>query len=220
MDVGDDEAVSEGFDCVLQGAGRIDALVVGAGFGLAGPVELTTIDEAKAQFETNFFGAVRCVKAALPPMRHNGGGKIILVSSIGGVIGIPFQAFYSASKFALEGYGESLAYEVAPFGIHVTMIEPGNIKTDFTGVRKFVASNPKDNPYAATAAHAISLMERDEQRGAPAMDVARAIEKTLGAKRPKRRFSVGKPGERIGIPAKRLLSHRLFEMGAKSSLGV
>ena len=83
--------------------------------------------EAKEQIETNFWGAVRVVQHALPVMRGQGHGRIVLISSIGGIIGIPFQAFYSASKFAMEGYGEALAYEVAPFGIEVTLVEPGNV---------------------------------------------------------------------------------------------
>ena len=117
---------------VLEREGRIDALVAAAGWGVAGAAEYTSIAEAKAQFETNFWGCVRAVQAVLPHMRHQQRGRIVLISSIGGVIGIPFQAFYSASKFALEGFAEALAYEVAPFGVQVTLVQPGNIATDFT----------------------------------------------------------------------------------------
>ena len=87
--------------------------------------EQSSIEDAMAQLNTNFWGAVRVVNAALPGLRERGGGHIVLMSSIGGILGIPYQAFYSASKFALEGYAESLAYEVAPFNIHVTLVEPG-----------------------------------------------------------------------------------------------
>jgi len=161
---------------------------------------------------------VRVVQAALPSMRARGGGRVVLVSSIGGLIGIPFQAFYSASKFALEGYGESLAYEVEPFGIHVTLVEPGNIKTEFTAARRDV--EPSDDTYRAAVHKAVSLMERDEQNGAPPQSVAAAIDKVLNAARPPRRISVGKAGERVGIAAKRLLPYRVFERAAKGSLGV
>ena len=117
MDVDDDTSVQAGVAGLLAEHGHIDALVAAAGWGVAGAVEDTTIAEAKAQFETNFWGCVRVVQAVLPQMRARRGGRIVLLSSLGGVIGIPFQAYYSASKFALEGFAESLAYEVAPFGV-------------------------------------------------------------------------------------------------------
>jgi len=143
----------------------------------------------------------------------------VLISSIGGLIALPFQAFYSASKFALEGYAEALAYEVEPLGIGVTLVEPGNIKTDFTAARHSVPSEA-GGAYAAAAEKAITLMERDEANGAPPDAVAAVVERVLSAKRPRRRVSVGKVGERVGIPAKRLLPHRIFEKAAASSLGV
>ncbi len=182
-------------------------------------MELTPIDEAKAQIETNFWGVVRVVQCALPAMRDQQAGRLVLVSSIGGLIALPFQAFYSASKYALEGYAEGLAYEVEPFGVHVTLVEPGNIRTDFTASRRTIGEDPS-GAYAAAAAKAITLMEKDEMHGAPPESAAAVIQSVLDAKRPRRRVSVGKIGERIGIPAKRLLPHRLFEKAAGSSLGV
>jgi NAD(P)-dependent dehydrogenase (short-subunit alcohol dehydrogenase family) len=220
MDVDSDESVRKGVSTILGEHSRLDAVVAGAGWGLAGPVELTPVAAAKEQFETIFWGAVRVVQESLPIMRRQGGGRIILVSSIGGVIGIPFQAFYSASKFAMEGYGESLAYEVAPFGIQVTLIQPGNVRTDFTSSRRDVDSPDGADPYAAAVTKAIGVMEKDEVNGIDPDGVAVVIEKILNASRPRRRVSVGKLGERIGIPGKRLLPYRLFEAGAKSSLGV
>jgi NAD(P)-dependent dehydrogenase (short-subunit alcohol dehydrogenase family) len=219
MDVDDDQSVADGVREVVGERGRIDALVACAGWGLAGAVEQTPIAEAKAQLETNFWGAVRVVQAVLPTMRRQGSGRIVLISSIGGVIGIPFQAFYSASKFAMEGYGEALAYEVAPFGIHVSLVQPGNVRTDFTQNRRHVAP-ADDDPYVKTAAKAVGIMEHDEANGVPPDKVAIAIEKLLNSARPRRRVSVGKVGERVGIPAKRLLPYRVFEGAAKTSLGV
>ena len=139
MNVDSDEAVQAGVAGLIEREGRIDALVAAAGWGVAGAAEDTTIAEAKAQFETNFWGSVRVVQAVLPHMRARQHGRIVLISSIGGVIGIPFQAYYSASKFALEGFAESLAYEVEPFGIQVTLVQPGNIATDFTASRQLAA---------------------------------------------------------------------------------
>lgn len=219
MDVDDDESTSRGVASVLREHGRLDAVVASAGWGLAGAVELTPIHDAKAQVETNFWGVVRVVQAALPTMREHKGGRLVLVSSIGGLIALPFQAFYSASKYALEGYAEGLAYEVEPFGIHVTLVEPGNIRTDFTASRRTVGDDP-GGAYADAARKAITLMEKDEVNGAPPASAAAVIKHILEAKHPRRRVSVGKLGERIGIPAKRLLPHRLFEKAAGSSLGV
>ena len=235
MDVDDDESVASGVQAVVAEHGGLHAVVACAGWGLAGAVEQTPISMAKEQIETNFWGAVRVVQAALPIMRGQGGGRVVLVSSIGGIIGIPFQAFYSASKFALEGYGEALAYEVAPFGVEVSMIEPGNVRTDFTASRRDVRPPPGpgpgdgdgdsgDNgggdPYAAMVAKAVGLMARDEANGVAADDVAAAIAAILRSPHPRRRVSVGKAGERVGVIAKRLMPYRLFERAAKSSLGV
>jgi len=219
MDVDDDESVRAGVATVLAERGRIDALVAAAGWGLAGAAEQCTIAEAKAQLETNFWGCVRVVQQVLPAMRAHGGGRIVLVSSIGGLIAIPFQAFYTASKFALEGYGEALGYEVAPFGVQVTLVEPGNIGTDFTASRRTAAA-AEGPPYGAAFAKALGVMERDEVNGAPAASVATAVRRVLEAPRPPRRVSAGKPTERVGLVAKRLLPFRLFQAGAKSALGL
>jgi NAD(P)-dependent dehydrogenase (short-subunit alcohol dehydrogenase family) len=219
MDVDSDDAVQASVAGVLESRGHIDALVAAAGWGVAGAAEDTSIEEAKAQFETNFWGCVRVVQAVLPGMRARRQGRIVLISSIGGVIGIPFQAYYSASKFALEGFAESLAYEVAPFGISVTLVQPGNFATDFTGSRKMAAAAGRGD-YAQAMARAVAVMERDERNGAPPGDVAAVVQRVLAARRPPRRVSVGKTSERAGIIAKRLLPFRLFESAAKGSLGV
>jgi short-subunit dehydrogenase len=153
-------------------------------------------------------------------MRAQGGGRIVLISSIGGVIGIPFQAYYSASKFALEGFAEAIAYEVAPFGVHVTLVQPGNFATDFTASRVFAESGPGAAAYSAAMRKAVSLMERDEANGAPAAQVAATLRRVLAASRPPRRVSVGKTAERAGLVAKRVLPFRVFEAAAKGSLGV
>jgi NAD(P)-dependent dehydrogenase (short-subunit alcohol dehydrogenase family) len=218
MDVDDDASTADGVDRVVRDHGGIDAVVTCAGWGLAGPVEQTPIDQARAQMETNFFGTVRTVTAALPTLRERR-GRIVLLSSIGGVIGLPFQAYYSASKFALEGWAEALAWEVKPFGVGVTLVEPGNFRTGFTGSRRTLTSSA-DDPYATASATAITKMEEDERHGADPRAVATVVAKLLGSPRPPRRVSVGPAGERIGVVAKRLLPNRLFEAASASSLGV
>ena len=219
MDVDDDSSVAQGIASVVHDHGRLDALVTCAGWGLAGAAEQTSTEVAKAQLETNFWGTVRCVHDVLPTFREQGGGRIVMIGSIGGVIGLPFQAFYSASKFALEGYAEALAYEVAPYNVHVTLVEPGNFKTDFTKSRRMV-NVPSTDPYAAARDRAISKMERDELNGADPASVAVTVERVLNAKRAPRRVSAGKMNERAGLFAKRVLPYRVFESSIRGSLGV
>ena len=219
MDVDDDDSVRTGVTGMLAQRGRIDALVAAAGWGLAGAVEQCTLAEAKAQLETNFWGCVRVAQQVLPAMRASGGGRIVLLSSIGGLIGIPFQAFYTASKFALEGFGEALAYEVAPFGIQVTLVEPGNIRTDFTASRR-PAAGAASPLYGSAFTKALGVMEHDEANGAPAAAVAAVVRRVLETPHPPRRVSAGKPTERMGLVAKRLLPFRVFQAAAKGSLGV
>jgi NAD(P)-dependent dehydrogenase (short-subunit alcohol dehydrogenase family) len=221
MDVDDDASVAEGLGSVVAEHGQIDAVVTCAGWGLAGAVEETPIEDARDQFETLFWGTVRVVQGVLPAMRERGRGRIVLMSSIGGIVSLPFQAFYSAAKFALEGYGEALAYEVAPFAIDVTLVEPGNIRTGFTAARREVADpGGGSSAYTAAASRAVGKMAEDESAGVDPAKVAETVLRVLGSDRPPRRVSVGRMDERIGITAKRLMPFRLFERAAKGSLGV
>jgi NAD(P)-dependent dehydrogenase (short-subunit alcohol dehydrogenase family) len=218
MDVDDDQSVTAGVAGVITDHGGIDAVVTCAGWGLAGAIEQTPIHEARAQIETNFFGTVRAVVAALPSLRQRR-GHVVIMGSIGGTIGIPFQGYYSASKFALEGWAEALAWEVRPYGVKVTLIEPGNFRTEFTQSRRtFMVDG--DDPYAAARTKAIEVMERDELAGADPTAVARQVAKVLASKRPPRRRTVGPRVERLGPMAKRLLPGRAFEAASASNLGM
>lgn len=217
MDVDDDASVTSGVAQVLRTHRRLDAVVAAAGWGLAGPVETTTPTEARDQLETLFWGVVRVATAALPAMRAAGRGHVVVVGSIGGLIGLPFQAYYSAAKFALEGWAEALAYEVAPYAIDVTVVEPGNVRTGFTDSRRLAADL---GPYAAAAGRAVDTMAHDERNGCPPEQVAATILRQLDSRHPRRRVSVGRAGERAGVVAKRVLPHRWFEAAARGSLGV
>ncbi|HEV2426681.1 MAG TPA: SDR family oxidoreductase [Acidimicrobiales bacterium] len=217
MDVDADGAVSAGVRQVVERHGRLDAVVAAAGWGLAGPIEETSIDEAKAQVETNLWGAARVVRAALPHVRE-AKGRVVLVGSLAGLIAIPYQAYYSVSKFALEAYAEALSYEVAPFGVGVTIVEPGNFNTGFTDARRDVALAP-DSPYAAATDKAVGRMEKDERGGADPNVCARTIVRVLEARRPPLRVTTGRACERLGPIAKRLLPFRAFAAAARSSLG-
>ncbi len=131
IDVGDDESVRAGVDAILAAAGNIDLLVNNAGYLCAGAIEEISLVDAKAQFETNYFGVVRMSVAVLPGMRARRRGHIITVSSLAGLVPVPFWGHYNASKFAVEGLMETLRHEVRPFGIQIAMVEPGSIKTPF-----------------------------------------------------------------------------------------
>ena len=131
LDVCSDAKVQACVEELLHKAGRIDALVNNAGYLLSGAIEEATMEEARAQLETNFFGVARMVKAVLPAMRRARSGHIVTISSLAGLVPVPFWGFYNASKFAVEGYMETLRHELKPFGIRVAMVEPGVIHTPF-----------------------------------------------------------------------------------------
>jgi NAD(P)-dependent dehydrogenase (short-subunit alcohol dehydrogenase family) len=218
MNVDDEHAVRTGVAEVLRRHGRIDALVAAAGWAVSGAAEFTPLEDARELFETNFWGCVRVVQAVLPRMRTQRSGRVLLVSSMAGLVGLPFEAYYSASKFALEGFGESLAHEVAPFGITVTLLEPANVATDFRW--RLCAEADTEGVYAAAAAKAFGVTKRKLANGVPPAQVAAVVQRLLESRRPPRRQSVGKAFERSGGITKRILPFRLWEAASRKSLGV
>lgn len=148
MDVDNDDSVKNAIYKILDEKKKIDILVNNAGYGLFGALEEISIDEAKKQFETNLFGAMRTIKETLPTMRKQKNGIIINVTSLAGVVGIPAECIYVSTKFALEGLSESISYELQPFGIKVIIIEPGVINTNFVPNIKF--SNKTDDKLLQT----------------------------------------------------------------------
>ena len=204
MDVDDEISVRAGIDRVLRQAKRLDVVVNCAGFGVGGSVEDTSIDEAKRQFETNFFGILRVCQAALPSLREQLSGRIVNVSSIAGRIGLPFQGLYCATKFAIEGVTEALRMELKPFGVHVSLIEPGDFCTGFTASRLHVAGGG-DGPYADRLARAMTAAESDEVGGQSPDRVARLLLKILHSRSPRLRYTVGPLSQRLSAAAKPLL---------------
>ena len=136
MDVTDDASMTAGVLRVLDEQGRVDVLVNNAGYGSYGAVEDVPIEEARRQFEVNVFGLARLTQLVTPTMREQGSGRIINVSSIGGKFYEPLGAWYHATKFAVEGFSDSLRLELAPFGIHVVIIEPGPIITEWNTISR------------------------------------------------------------------------------------
>jgi len=158
LDVRSDESVRECVAAIVSRAGGVDVLVNNAGYALTSAAEETSVDEAKEQFDTNFFGVVRMTNAVLPLMRQAGGGKVIMMGSLAGSVGVPFWSYYCATKFALEGYCEALWYEVRPFDISVSIVEPEWARTSL-GHSGRTASAPLP-AYAASEQRATEAIQR------------------------------------------------------------
>jgi NAD(P)-dependent dehydrogenase (short-subunit alcohol dehydrogenase family) len=192
LDVTHDDAVEVAVDSAIKHFDRIDVLVNNAGYGLAGAVEEATQDEYMPVFETNVFGLISVTRAVLPHLRKQRSGHIVNLSSIGGLIGSPGWGYYNASKFAVEGFSEALAAELAPLGIHVTIVEPGPFRTDFLG-RSGVEAQQRIADYDQTAGKTRQYFhdQAGKQAGDPAKAVA-AIITTVEAENPPKHLVLGK----------------------------
>lgn len=168
-DITDEGQVRAAVDAVMQAEGHIDVLINNAGFGISGAVEFTDTADAQRLLDVNFFGMVRMNRAVIPLMRQAGGGRIVNLSSVAAPIPIPFQAYYSAGKAAVNAYTMALANELRPFGISVCAVQPGDIRTGFTAAREKTAAG--DDVYQGRISRSVQRMERDEQGG---MEPARA----------------------------------------------
>ena len=209
LDVRDAKAVQQAVQQIMKKEGRIDVLVNNAGMGIGGPLEFATEEEISEQMDANFMGLVHCVDAVLPYMRKQGSGKIIALSSIGGVMGLPFQGFYSASKFAIEGYCEALRLETKSLGITVTVIRPGDFSTGFTGSRKKATNDEALQAYPAYQ-KAIDKVEHDENGGLKPQVLARKISEIIRKKNPKHNYVVASFEQRLSVLLKRILPSRWF----------
>lgn len=207
-----DDSAAACIDAVVSRAGRIDALINNAGYALSGPVEAATLEEAKDQFETNFWGVVRMVNAVLPGMRERKAGRIINLSSLAGLVPIPFFGFYSASKFALEGYSEALHHELRPLGIQVSLIEPGFLRTSLTREANFPQSRLR--AYEPWQGKALSAVERYVSAAPDASLAAEAVWRILEAKSPRLRYRVGKEAMRT-YGLRRFAPESMFEKGLR-----
>lgn len=211
MDVRSEASVAQAVAQLLKDAGRIDALINNAGFGIAASVEDTRPDDMQRQLDTNLLGPLRVCQAVLPAMRAQGIGRIIQVSSLAARIGIPFQGAYSASKSALESVSEALSLEVKPFGIDVVMVQPGDTKSNFTASREWTESAKAGGAYAERARHAIGVMEKAERAGPPADKVARVVERAVNAAKPKLRYVSASTMESLALFLQGGLPGRMFE---------
>jgi len=162
-DITKEDMVRAAVEQVMAREGRIDVLVNNAGFGISGAVEFTKTEEAKRLFDANFFGMVNMNRAVIPVMRQQGSGRIVNLSSVAAPIPIPFQAYYSATKAAVNAYTMALGNELRPFGVTVCAVQPGDIKTGFTAAREKVIEG--DDVYDGRIGRSVGRMEHDEQTG-------------------------------------------------------
>lgn len=174
-DVTKEDTLRAAVEKVIEKEGHIDVLINNAGFGVSGAIEFTHLEDAKKQLDVNFFGMVSMTKAVLPYMRTQGYGRIVSLSSVAAPIPIPFQAFYSASKAAINAYSLALANEVRPYGVQVCTVQPGDIHTGFTAARE--KNHEGDEEYGGRISRSVKVMEHDELTGMAPETAAKYIAK-------------------------------------------
>ena len=195
---------------MLKKEGRIDTVISNAGMGVGGPLEFISIQDAQRQMDVNFMGMVRLLNLVVPVMRKQHHGHIICISSIGGLMGLPYQGMYSASKFAIEGYCEALRLEVRQFGINVTVINPGDFFTGFTAARS------KNLPTEAATAYpgysnSMKGIESDERSGLQPDYLARRISRIVRKRRPANRYIIATFVQRLSVTLKTILPAKWYD---------
>jgi NAD(P)-dependent dehydrogenase (short-subunit alcohol dehydrogenase family) len=190
MEVTDDASVSAAVQTVVQKAGPIQILVNNAGYSLTGGLEETSVNEARQQFETNFFGVLRVTNAVLPGMRQTGYGRIVNISSVVGFIPAPYMGIYAASKHAVEGYTWTLDHEVREFGVRAVLIEPAYTKSKITQNEKTAQTALKE--YAAQRQRVREAIQKGIEQGDEPRLVAEAVFQSVTVKSPRLRYPVGK----------------------------
>ena len=208
MDVCSDKSVKGAIAQILEAEGTIDIVVNNAGMGMAGSVEDTSPEEVYRQIDTNFFGAHRVIRRVAPIMRKQGNGLIVNISSVAAQFPIPFQSMYCASKVAIEAMSEALRTELKPFGVKVSIIEPGDTKTGFTDSRAFAGDANENSVYRDNFKKSIGVMIKDETNGPDPIVVARQVYRLLGKRNPPVRVIVGFQ-YKVFVFLKRLLPARL-----------
>jgi NAD(P)-dependent dehydrogenase (short-subunit alcohol dehydrogenase family) len=217
LDVRADDSARACVDAVLTRSGHIEVLINNAGYELAGALEELSPEEARAQFETNFFGVVRMVGAVLPLMRRQKQGRIINVSSLSGVSAIPFLGVYSASKFALEGYTEALRHEVKPFNIHVSLVEPGFLKTPMMNHREQAANRVAE--YDPWRQRALDAIRGHEEKGPGPEAVAETLLQIVSSEAPRLRYLVGGQAKTVAR-LRRFLPAGMYESGVRRTFSI
>ena len=211
LDVTDQDSIGAFVQEALKTGGPPDALVNCAGMLILGPCESYPLSELRQVMETNFFGQAAMISAVLPIMRAEGRGRIVNFSSINGLLGIPFEGAYTASKHAVEGYSECLALEVKPFGVEVMLVEPGDHRSGSAAYRRHSKGMNEASPYKADFDSGTAAIARDEAGGSDPDILGRKIAKALKKKRLPRRLRVAKFDQHLAVILHDLLPARLFD---------
>jgi NAD(P)-dependent dehydrogenase (short-subunit alcohol dehydrogenase family) len=213
LDLTKSDSLSQAVQTILQKEGRIDVLINNAGMHTGGPIETSPIENIKLQMDTNFLGMVNLIREVLPVMRKQGGGTIINFSSIGGLMGLPFQAFYSAGKFAIEGFSEALRMEVKQFNIKIVLINPGDFHTNNSSNRRnFLAPTDTNDPYHDQYMKTLGIIEKDESNGWEPIVLARKLVKIVECKNPGQRYIISSFEQKLAVALKYILPAKLFRM--------
>ncbi|MCX6326841.1 MAG: SDR family oxidoreductase [Bacteroidia bacterium] len=213
MDLTDIGSIKKTVSEVLEKEGRIDVLINNAGMHTGGPIETSPIRNIKLQMDTNFLGMALITREVLPIMRKQGGGTIINFSSIGGLMGLPFQAFYSASKFAIEGFCEALRMEVKKSNIKIVLINPGDFHTNNSANRRnFLAPTGINDPYHEQFEKTLAIIEKDEANGWEPEVLAKKIVKIIECRNPHHRYIIGSFENRLAVFIKHILPRKWFRM--------
>ena len=216
LDVDKEDSIKSAVKKIQEQKGRIDVLVNNAGYGLFGCIEDITMDELKAQFQTNFFGIVSLIQEIAPIMRKQGSGIIVNISSVAGRIGFPGTPAYISSKFALEGLSECMRYELSPFGIKTIIIEPGVIQTNFFSSMKVAYGKP-GSPYKEITEKVMNGVKMMAEMGTPPIEVAKTIMKAINTAEPLPRYVVGSDASMF-LEAKKMKTDLEFENYIKKEL--
>jgi short-subunit dehydrogenase len=213
MDLTEIESIKSAVSSVISKEGRIDVLINNAGMHTGGPAETSPIETIKLQMDTNFLGMVSLTKEVLPQMRKQGGGTIINFSSIGGLMGLPFQSFYSASKFAIEGFSEALRMEVNKFRINVVLFNPGDFHTsNSVNRRNFLTPTGPEDPYREQYKKTLDVIEKDESGGWPPELLAKKIVSVVECKNPLQRYIISSFEQKLAVWLKSILPGKLFRL--------
>jgi NAD(P)-dependent dehydrogenase (short-subunit alcohol dehydrogenase family) len=213
LDLTNMDSIRQAVQTVVQKEGRIDVLINNAGMHTGGPIETSPLENIELQMDTNFMGMVHLTREVLPIMRKQGGGKIINFSSIGGLMGLPFQAFYSAGKFAIEGFSEALRMEVRQFKIRVIMINPGDFHTSNSANRRnFLAQTDINDPYHEQFEKTLAVIEKDEANGWKPVVLAKKIVRIVECNNPNQRYIIASLDQKLAVGLKKILPGKWFRM--------
>lgn len=220
MDLLSPESIQRAVKIVIENEGRIDVLINNAGMHTGGSIETLPLEFVKMQMDTNFMGLVHLTREVLPVMRNQRSGTIINFGSIGGLMGLPFQGYYSASKFAIEGFSEALRMEVKQFDINVVVVNPGDFHTSNSANRRGFLAKSADDPYKSQFSKTLSIIENDEAKGWNPEILAKKMVKIVESKNPKHRYVIASFEQKLAVVLKYILPGRIFSKILEGHYGI